>query len=56
MERAKRSPVVKNSIDELIAKFSEKQILNNYEKLTIRGGDGDGGGDIIIIPPPPTGN
>ncbi len=55
MKSAKRNQVVKSNIEELSLLLSERQILNDCEKLCIRGGDGDGGGDIIIIPPPPLG-
>lgn len=51
MERKIRTEMAKISLDELISKLSENEILNPGAMRCVRGGEGEGGEDIIIIPP-----
>jgi hypothetical protein len=55
MKRADKKSVTVRDFDELIAKFSENEVLNVIAMQHVRGGDGpaDGGGDIILFPPKP---
>jgi hypothetical protein len=55
MKTTDKSEITKRDFDELISKFSEKEILNVYAMECVRGGDGDGGPDLVIIPKPPKG-
>jgi hypothetical protein len=51
MEKKIRTEMAKTSLDELISKLSENEILNPDAMRCVRGGYGEGGGDIILIPP-----
>jgi hypothetical protein len=42
---------VDRSFDRLVSKLSEIEVLDHYEMMSVKGGDGNGG--PIIIPPPP---
>jgi len=54
MEKKIRTEMAKTSLDELISKLSENEILNPDAMRCVRGGEGEGGGDGIIIPPKET--
>jgi hypothetical protein len=51
MKRKIRTEMAKTSLDELISKLSENEILNADAMRCVRGGEGEGGGDTIMIPP-----
>jgi hypothetical protein len=51
MEKKIRTEMAKTSLDELISKLSENEILNPDAMRCVRGGYGEGGEDAIIIHP-----
>lgn len=52
MKRENESLIAKRNFDLLIAKLSEKEILDLHAMSCVRGGDGEanGGEPIIIVP------
>ena len=54
MKKANKSAKAIRNFDELISKFSEKEILNiesmSYVKGGTTDGEGDGGGSVLITP------
>ncbi len=55
MKRTIKKSVKGKDLNEMISKFSEKEILSVNAMQHVRGGDGpaDGGGDTILLPPKP---
>jgi len=53
MKKADKSAKTVRNFDQIISKFSEKEILNTKALSCIRGGEGNGNEPIIIIPTPP---